>query len=179
MIRSGRDCGIFLMTDQTTKEQELPELTPQRHKFVECLLQDKTASDAYRIAFNCENMSDNALRVEASRLKRDPNVALWLKAAKEHSLIQRVYGLQEHLRDLEEAKQLAKDTGNVGAYVKATELLGRASGVYVERIQTDASEKDIVAILEKMGQPGRELAKNLGIDLPNSDTTVHQHQTKH
>ena len=37
--------------------EELPTLTPKQTAFVNALLQGKTASDAYREAYNCENMS--------------------------------------------------------------------------------------------------------------------------
>ena len=36
---------------------ELPTLTPKQNAFVNALLQGKTASDAYREAYNCEKIS--------------------------------------------------------------------------------------------------------------------------
>ena len=43
---------------------ELPTLTPKQNAFVNALLQGKTASDAYREAYNCEKMSTASVWVE-------------------------------------------------------------------------------------------------------------------
>ena len=155
---------------------ELPTLTAKQHAFVKHLLEGKTASDAYRLAYDTKNMTDPQVWRDASVLKGHPKGVQWLQAAKQQALGERSYGLQEHLKDLEEARDLAQSTGNVGAYVKATELLGRASGVYVERIQTEASESDIAKLLRELGQPGRELARDLGVDIgpdPGEQPTKH------
>ena len=62
-----------------TELDELPTLTPKQTSFVTALLQGKTASDAYREAYNCDMMSHGAISVEASRLRRTPKVSLWLR----------------------------------------------------------------------------------------------------
>lgn len=164
---------------EETSVQELPTLTAKQSAFVKHLLEGKTASDAYRLAYDCSNMADGSIWREASLLRKHPDVAQWLDTAKRQALVERSYGLQEHLADLQEAVKLCKDNKNYGAMVKATELLGRASGVYVERIQTEASEADIAKILLEMGQPGRELAKDLGVILPDESNNITQQLTKH
>lgn len=63
--------------------KDLPQLTPKQLKFVKGLLEGKTYSDAYRGAYNTQNWSDEAIWVEASRLKDHPNVSLWLAKARE------------------------------------------------------------------------------------------------
>ncbi len=47
-----------------TELGDLPTLTPKQTSFVNALLQGKTASDAYREAYNCEMMSHRAVWVE-------------------------------------------------------------------------------------------------------------------
>ena len=53
-----------------TELDGLPTLTAKQTAFVNALLEGKTASDAYRESYNCENMSHGAIWVEASRLRR-------------------------------------------------------------------------------------------------------------
>jgi hypothetical protein len=65
--------------DNVAELDELPKLTPKQNAFVSALLEGKNASDAYRQAYNCENMSRQAIWVEASRLCASPKVALWLR----------------------------------------------------------------------------------------------------
>ena len=48
-----------------SSEDELPLLTPKQAAFVDALLAGKTASDAYRHAYDCEYMSQGAISVEA------------------------------------------------------------------------------------------------------------------
>ena len=53
------------ITDDSS-ENELPLLTPKQTDFVNALLRGKTASAAYRDAYNCDKMSQGAISVEAS-----------------------------------------------------------------------------------------------------------------
>ncbi len=59
---------------------ELPKLTEKENS---CLTRYLTngfkKSEAYRYAYNCENMSENAISVEASRFfNNNPKITLWL-----------------------------------------------------------------------------------------------------
>lgn len=51
-------------------------LTPKQEKFVQRLVETDRPSESYRHAFDAENMSDEAVAVEACRLQKHPNVAL-------------------------------------------------------------------------------------------------------
>jgi phage terminase small subunit len=65
--------------DGEASDPTLPLLTPKQQAFVDALIEGKTASDAYREAYNCETMSKAAVSVEASRLRRSPKISLWLR----------------------------------------------------------------------------------------------------
>jgi hypothetical protein len=65
--------------DNVSDADELPKLTPKQLAFVLALLRGKTASDAYREAYDCEGMASNSIWVAASRLRSDAKVALWLR----------------------------------------------------------------------------------------------------
>ena len=59
--------------------EELPQLNSKENQ---CLMyfftKHCTKVEAYRSAYNCENMSDNTVYVEASRFFSDPKITLWL-----------------------------------------------------------------------------------------------------
>ena len=57
-------------------------LTPKQSKFADCLFMGMTQADAYRTAYDCENWSNEAIYVEASRVADLPNVILRLKELK-------------------------------------------------------------------------------------------------
>ena len=159
---------------------ELPTLTAKEHAFVKHVLEGKTYTDAHRLAgFGSEKMSERTRWAHASRMAARDKVKAWLEAAKRQALTERSYGLREHLEDLERTRQQCIENGAWGAVAKLTELLGRASGVYVDRIQTEHSEADIAKILVELGQSGRELAKDLGVNLPDESNNVAEGVTKH
>ncbi len=78
-------------------EEGLPSLTPKQLAFVRALLGGKTASDAYREAYNCEGMAANSIWVAASRLRSDAKVALWLRRYQLAALQEGTVTLETHL----------------------------------------------------------------------------------
>lgn len=148
---------------EVANADELPELTPQQMEFVRHLLDGKTATDAYRSAYNTANMVANSIWTEASKLRHDPKVAQWLAAARMANLGTAKVTLEGHLTELERLKEIAVSTGNVGAAVQAEQLRGKASGYYVEQIR-DVTEIDPMKTLELIAAHSPELARKLAED---------------
>ena len=71
------------MTSDTAPALADNELTPKMLAFVDVLAETGNACEAYRRAYDAAGMSYNALTVEASRLARDPRIALVLQARRE------------------------------------------------------------------------------------------------
>lgn len=149
-----------------TKPQEptddLPALTEQQNKFVEGILSGKTASDAYRSAYDCSNSQDNTVWVNASRLRSDANVSLWLSAARKAGLGRAVVTLEGHVNELERLREIALDTGNVGAAVQAEQLRGKASGHYTDNIRL--IDEDPAEMLKQIASLSPALAAQLAKD---------------
>lgn len=140
---------------------DLPDLTPQQLKFVEGILAGKTASDAYRAAYDCSNSGRNTVWVESSRLRSHPNVALWLAAARKAHLGTAVLTKDMHLQELERLREIALDSGNVGAAVQAEQIRGKVAGHHIERIQDVTDELDPVATLRQIEKINPDLAASL------------------
>jgi phage terminase small subunit len=72
-------------------------LTQKQENFALLLVSGCSKADAYRQAYNAENMADASIHVEASRLAANPKVALRLKELKrekdENRRMQAVRGL--------------------------------------------------------------------------------------
>lgn len=122
--------------------KDLPELTPKQMKFVEGVLSGLTASDAYRGAYGCENTPPEQIWVRASETRSNSKVQLWLQAARQHNLSKHAVTLESHLSELDRLKAEAEKTGAIGAAVKAVELQGRVSGLYVERHRNEDARSD-------------------------------------
>ena len=50
-------------------------LTPKQEKFVQGIVQGMSHADAYRSAYSCKKMSDNAIYREASLMVDSPKIA--------------------------------------------------------------------------------------------------------
>lgn len=138
---------------------ELPELTDQQYEFVRGILAGKTASDAYRAAYDASKMLPNSIWCEASKLRHDPNVAQWLAAARKAHLGHAKITLDQHVQRLDELKQIAIETGNVGAAVQAEQLIGKATGHYVERLDLNVNNPD--DLLSQIREIAPELAERI------------------
>lgn len=160
------------------EDGELPELTAQQQKFVKHILDGKTASDAYRAAYSTEDMAERTIWAEASRLRAHRGVAAWLSAARKAGLGTAIVTHQAHVQQLERIREIALETGNIGAAVQAETARGKASGHYVEQVRDVTDRHDPVQTIREIAAHSPELAASLaaqhGISLDNlSGVTKH------
>ena len=113
--------------DSDASDPTLPLLTPKQQTFVNALLQGKTASDAYRDAYNCKAMSKAAIWVEASRLRSNTKVSLWLRHFQRIGMDAAGITIELHLAELARARELAVANGQISAGVQAEHYRGRLS----------------------------------------------------
>jgi hypothetical protein len=151
---------------------ELPDITEQQRNFVAGILSGKTASDAYRGAYDTSSMQKESIWVAASRLCDNANVALWLAAARKAELGHAVRSKEQHISRLDRLQQIALDTDNIGAAVRAEELIGKAEGHYVDHMEVTVA--DPMATLREIAQLSPELAAQLA-----KDQGIEWQETKH
>lgn len=147
------------ITEAEDPGDDLPELTERQRNFVECILAGKTASDAYRASYDCSNSADRTIWTEASKLRNNPDVAQWLSAARKAGLGNAKVTLEGHVAELERLREIAIDSGNVGAAVQAEQLRGKASGHYTENVRLEHVNPDNV--LEEIRKLNPDLADQL------------------
>jgi phage terminase small subunit len=112
------------------------KLTGKQSAYVRAILKGANQSDAYREAYNAENMSDQAIWTEAGRLFRHPEVSRRItagRAAQERQAVHSGASLRLHIE-----KRLFFLTENADSdanRLKALDLLGRTEkvGMFVER----------------------------------------------
>lgn len=156
---------------------ELPDLTAQQQKFVEGILSGKTASDAYRAAYDCSNMLANSIWCNASKLRSDEKVAQWIAQARIAGLGSATVTYEGHLRELERLKELALNAGNLGAAVQAEQIRGKVAGHHVEQVRDVTERHDPVQTVREIaaltGIDPHILAAKHGITLPDEGATKH------
>ena len=128
-------------TDPVEIPEDLPDITDKQQEFVRQLLEGKSASDAYRAAYSVENMSNEAIWVEASRVKNDPKVSLWLTKAKIGSFTRMTHTVETINERLEHLSHAAEVAGNYGAAVNATQAQAKLYGLMVDKVE-DVTKPD-------------------------------------
>jgi len=140
-------------------------LTPKQEHFVNHMLKGTTATEAYRQAYNTENMNDHTIRNEAARLMGHPGIGMALekgfKAQREkavHSAASLRLFVQERL--YLEATQAKGDA----ARIRALELIGKMQTValFSERIETEDVTRSAQEIREELQERLEALLKASG-----------------
>lgn len=150
----------------------LPEITEKQMAFVKGILDGKTASDAYRAAYNAENTSPESVWAMASRLRSDIKVQSWLAAARKAELGAASRTLEQHIARLDSLQQIAVENGNIGAAVAAEQSIGKVSGHYVEQYR-DVTERDPFETLAQIAKKSPKLADAIA-ELHGMKTIEHQ-----
>lgn len=158
---------------------ELPDLTAQQMKFVEGILAGKTASDAYRAAYDTSSMANTTVWREASVLRSDQKVAQWLSAARQAGLGSAVVTYEGHVRELERIREIALNSGNIGAAVQAEQIRGKAAGLHVEQVRDVTDRFDPAQTIREIAQHSPELAASLAAQHGVTLDVGQQGATKH
>lgn len=157
--------------------KELPDLTAQQLAFVEGILEGKTATTAYREAYDCSSMASRTIWAEASRLRSNPSVTAWVEASKMAGLGSTRITYERHINELERLKVLCEKSGNMGAALGCEQTIGKAAGLHIDRVQ-EVPHDPVQTLRDIAQQHGDELAQQLaasaGIEWnAPADTTKH------
>lgn len=122
-------------------------LTPKQEAFARAYVETSNASEAYRRAYNAENMKRESIAVEACKLLDDPNVAQMVQSLKEEALQRHRLTVDDLLRELEEARMAAYQQEKPQAAAMVAASMGKAKLLGLEAptkvAQTDSQGNDI------------------------------------
>jgi hypothetical protein len=143
---------------------DLPDLTGQQLRFVEGILAGKTASDAYRAAYDTSDMADRTVWAEASKLRAHHGVTTWLDAARCAGFGRASCTFDEHLSELTRLRNLAEKTGNIGAAVQAEQIRGKVAGHHIDKVQDVTEQFDPTRTLQDIARTNPDLAASLAAE---------------
>ena len=116
-------------------------LTPKQDKFCLEYLKDGNATRAYKTAYDASNMKEHTINTKASLLLKKGEVGARLDELKK-------LALEPEIDDIKELKKfwrsilnntLIDDEPKLNDRLKASELLGKATGVFSETRKTELS----------------------------------------
>lgn len=115
-------------------------LTPKQEKFCLVYLETGNASEAYRQAYNTENMKPESINVKASELLASGKIAVRLSELRAPAIAKAQLTVEDLLRELEEARRLALDTEAPAPAVSAT--MGKAKLLGLDKQVIDHQSSD-------------------------------------
>ncbi len=116
-------------------------LTPKEEAFAVAVASGMNYSDAYRIAVKVRpTTKPETVNQEASKIMARPHVRTRVGELRKPIAEKAMITLESHMERLKELAQIALDNGQVAAAIKAEELRGKASGIYVEKKQITGSD---------------------------------------
>ena len=116
-------------------------LTPKQEAFALAVASGKTQSDAYREAFNVRPTTKmETINQAASRLMANSNINARVEELRKPIAQKAMVTLESHIQRLKELSEMAIEQGQIAAAIKAEELCGKASGVYVEKRQITGAD---------------------------------------
>lgn len=122
----------LLMADKLTAKQE---------GFVQDVFIGETLTQSYRNNYSYENMSDDALWVEASRTMGVPKVSLRLIELQEEASERSQVTVMSITEELEDARKVSKTEGQGAAMTSASMGKAKLHGLLVEKSVIDLQGK--------------------------------------
>jgi len=108
-------------------------LTSKQEKFCQEVVKGESYSDAYRNSYNAGKMKIETIQRKAHDVAQNGKVRARIDEIREPVVRDCRITLEDHLTTLDRLSVLAEENNQIPAAVKAQELRGKASGIYVER----------------------------------------------
>lgn len=163
-------------TDSGDTQDAFAALTDKQQAFVVNRAAGMAPRDAYKAAYDAENMSDGAISVEACRLASQPNIALILQSLANEKLETARQSEAERVQDERAFAIRCELSGNMGAAGGARDRINKLEGRYTDRVE-DVTQSP-VDVLNEIAARDPEiaeiLAKRMGLTTePGDNDTTH------
>lgn len=120
-------------------------LTAKQELFAQKIAEGMSQADAYRSAYSCKNMSDNAIYREASLLVENPKVAQRLKEIRDINARPSIMNAQKRKEWLTEV--INDPDIDINARLKASDQLNKMEGEYLTRVEGELKMKKLEDLL--------------------------------
>lgn len=123
------------------------DLTPKQERFIQNIVSGMSQREAYKEAYDAENMKDETIDTEACLLFNSPKVAKryqeLIEELKDKAIMtatERMIWLSEVIKDIQKEKVLVEDieiskTADLNTKMKAMDILNKMSGEYTTKIE--------------------------------------------
>lgn len=119
-------------------------LTAKQEAFCLAVISGMSQSDAYRSAYDVRRMTARTIQKRASELVANGDVSGRITGLRVQVVQKVQYGIEQAMAEAREAFEVAKEKGNGGAMVAATQLRAKLNGLLIERREVRTGNLDEV-----------------------------------
>lgn len=126
-------------------------LTIKQEKFCMVYIETSNASEAYRQAYNCENMKENSINVNASKLLADAKITLRLEELRKEHAERHNLTINDLIKELDDTKKVALSamipqcSAAISATMGKAKLLG-----FLDKKDEGKDKEDLASALNKL-----------------------------
>ena len=115
-------------------------LSAKKEKFVQCIIEGMSQSDAYRSAYSTKNMTDKSVWESASRLMNDVKVTARIQELRDQIAKKSIMTAQERLEWLSSLIKSEEET--TADKLKASDQMNKMQGEYTTNTKVTLSYED-------------------------------------
>lgn len=123
-------------------------LTPKQEAFATEVASGKSQADAYRAAYNAENMKPPTVQKRASELMARGDIAGRVAELRKPIADKAQMTLESHLRDLMMLRNMAVKEKQISAAITAEIARGKAAGVHIEKSEQMVTTRELPASID-------------------------------
>ena len=124
-------------------------LTPKQENFARYVAEGKTQADAYRMAYDCENSSNDTIYSRASELMRDGQISARVEELKQGAAERVMWSREQSIRILADiAMGDEKDSDRVRAINELNKMHGFEAAQKVEH----SGSMNLVSVLKELDE---------------------------
>ena len=137
-------------------------LTQKQESFCQKYIETGNASEAYRFGYNAVNMKPEVIHVKACELLKSGNVSVRVKQLQEEAAERNKVTVDDLVRELEEARELAKGEAQAAPMVSATMGKGKLLGLIVDKAEQKLTHSFEDYSDDELALKKKELERQLG-----------------
>lgn len=109
------------------------KLTDKQEKFCQLCVELNNASEAYRKSYNADKMKSNTIARRASELAKEPHIDIRIKELRGEHRERHNWTIDDAIKELEEARQVAKQEATAAPMVSATMGKAKILGFLIDK----------------------------------------------
>ena len=127
-------------------------LTPKQERFIQNIVSGMSQRQAYKDAYNAENMTDESIDVEACKLFNNPNISIRYKELMDKVEDKAIMSARERMIWLsgvicDVIKEQGLKEADINTKIKAIDTLNKMSGEYITKVEADVGVKRLEDLL--------------------------------